>query len=241
VPRQLSELGEITRFLYPRLISHKLRLRRFRLFLDLIETLPRPLSILDVGGTWQFWRDMGLAGRTEISILLLNRYAVSSPYTNLTSVAGDARHMPHFADQSFDIVFSNSVIEHVGSYADQQCMASEVRRIGRRYFVQTPNRFFPLEPHFLFPGFQFLPLAWRIGLAYHLRLGWASRQREWQTVVAEVSEIRLLTAREFRALFPEAVQVKETLLGLTKSFTAYAGFSAPACAAWLLPPRNCRR
>jgi 2-polyprenyl-3-methyl-5-hydroxy-6-metoxy-1,4-benzoquinol methylase len=72
--------------------------------------------------------------------------------------------MPQFQNDEFDIVFSNSVIEHVGSYEEQNLMASEVRRVGKRYFIQTPNLFFPIEPHFLFPFFQFLPLDYRVTL-----------------------------------------------------------------------------
>ena len=70
---------------------------------------------------------------------------------------GDAVDMPGISDGAFDVVFSNSVIEHVETYENQRRMAAEIRRVGRRYFVQTPNRHFPLEPHFLVPGFQLLP------------------------------------------------------------------------------------
>ena len=63
--------------------------------------------------------------------------------------------MDFFKDKSFDAVFSNSVIEHVGTFEDQKMMANEVIRVTNFYFIQTPNLYFPIEPHFLVPFFQF--------------------------------------------------------------------------------------
>jgi hypothetical protein len=54
--------------------------------------------------------------------------------------------------------FSNSVIEYVGDFPDQQRMADEVRRVGDRYRVQSMSKHFPIEPRFVFPFYQHLPL-----------------------------------------------------------------------------------
>lgn len=207
------------------LLSQQMRRKRFAFFLALLETVPRPVRILDVGGNHMFWETLRFTGSQAIDITLLTLLKARQFYPHLRSVQGDARAMPEFANASFDIVFSNSVIEHVGDYHDQQGMAEECMRVGQRYCIQTPNRFFPIEPHFLFPGFQFLPVPLRISLAYHLRLGW-SKQRLTRAQTADlVRSIRLLTEHELRALFPGAQLYKERLLGLTKSFTAYDGFS----------------
>ncbi|HWS70973.1 MAG TPA: class I SAM-dependent methyltransferase, partial [Thermoanaerobaculia bacterium] len=69
---------------------------------------------------------------------------------------------------------SNSVLEHV---ADMPAMAREIRRVGRRWYVQTPNRWFPVEPHFLVPFFQFLPIATRAWLLTRFDLGWLTRTK----------------------------------------------------------------
>ena len=72
----------------------------------------------------------------------------------------------------FDIVFSNSVIEHLGDIEGQRRMAKEIRRVGKYYYLQTPNRNFPVEPHFQFPFFQFLPKWLRTAIVRRWSIGW---------------------------------------------------------------------
>jgi hypothetical protein len=205
-------------------LATKLRRERFGLFNSLVAALPRPLSILDVGGTQPFWEAMGFTGDDDIRITLLNLSEVGVDYPTFTSIAGDARNMREFRDKQFDIVFSNSVIEHVGTRRDQQRMAREVMRLGQRYFVQTPNRFFPIEPHFLFPFFQFLPLPLKVFMVSHFDMGWYTRAANRREAIELANSIRLLTEREFRKLFPGAEIYREKFLGLNKSFIAYDGF-----------------
>ena len=201
----------------------RLRKRRHALFLSLIDELPRPLRILDVGGSQRFWESMEYRAR-DVEITLLNRSRVKIRQPGFVYVPGDARDMERFSDDEFDVVFSNSVIEHVGDFGDQQRMAEEVRRVGRRYFLQTPNKFFPIEPHFFFPLFQFLPFAVRVWLLMHLPLTARGRIRERNDAVREVAEIRLLTRAELRTLFPGASVSHEKFIGLTKSFVVFDGF-----------------
>ena len=130
--------------------------------------------------------------------------------------------MRQFTDKQFDVVFSNSVIEHVGTYEDQTCMAREVQRVGKRYFIQTPNFYFPIEPHFLFPFFQFLPVAWKILLVERFNVRY--RYKEIKEALSEARIIRMLTKKELRQLFPGATLYEERFLGFVKSFIAYEGF-----------------
>ncbi|MBV9455779.1 MAG: class I SAM-dependent methyltransferase [Rubrobacter sp.] len=213
-------------------LATRLRRRRFALFCHLISSLDRPFSILDVGGTLLFWEKMRFAEERGVRIVLLNvgEAEFGHPkeaefgHPNFTCVVGDARDMGEFGDQEFEVVFSNSVIEHVGGYDEQRRMAEEVRRVGKRYFLQTPNRFFPIEPHFLFPLFQFLPRSFRVFLVRCLDLGWFKSAHDEQEAAKIVDAIRLLTEREVRALFPEGTVYKEKILGLTKSFVVYSGW-----------------
>ncbi len=189
-------------------LATRLRRKRFALFVRLISSLPRPLSILDVGGTPLFWQNMRFDEERDVSIVLLNiSEDAGSDHPNLTFVTGDARDMRGFKDKEFDVVFSNSVIEHVGSYEYQRQMAQEVMRVGKRYFVQTPNYFFPIEPHFLFPFFQFFPRSLKLFLVRRFDLGWF--RGSGHKNLAEVDSIRLLTAREVGTLFPGGTVYRE--------------------------------
>lgn len=126
--------------------SVRFRQRRHALLLSLVDTLPRPLTILDVGGTVHYWRHYGVP--RDVHITLLNRGPAPADLPpNFYYVQGDACAM-QFADNEFDVVFSNSVIEHVGEWARQQAMAHEVQRVGHSIWVQTPSRWFPWEPHY---------------------------------------------------------------------------------------------
>lgn len=210
---------------YPDSLANRFRRRRFRLFRALLRPLPDPVRILDVGGTEGFWEQMGAAEDPSLEIVLLNIAEEAPDAGNVEAIDGDARDLSRFDDDGFDVVFSNSVIEHLGTRADQERMAREVRRVGRRYFVQTPNRYFPVEPHFLFPGFQFLPVATRIALVRRFALGYHDALPDPEDARRAVEEIRLLGSRELRRLFPDAELYRERVLGLTKSLIAYGGWS----------------
>jgi hypothetical protein len=204
-------------------LASKLRKKRFALFKSLISSLPRPLSILDVGGKQKFWEMMEFTSEADAKIVIYNLEKMDVSYPNFTSMVGDAKSMKEFKDEEFDVIFSNSVIEHVGNYEQQRQMAKEVQRIGKRYFVQTPNRYFPIEPHFLFPFFQFLPFPVKVFLVRHFPMGWRGKFPDKQEAVERVHSIRLLTERELKALFPGATIYKEKFLGLNKSFIIWGG------------------
>ena len=202
-------------------LATRMRRARFRILEGLIRSLVPPVRILDVGGTEVYWRMMGLQATADVEVVLLNTERASPSLPGFSSVQGDARALSGIGDGEFDIVFSNSVIEHVGGIDDQRRMANEVRRVGRMYCVQTPNRHFPIEPHFLFPFFQFLPVEARIWLVRRFSLGWFKAAPDEMRARELVTGIRLLTRREVQALFPEAVLFDEKVLGLVKSFVAY--------------------
>lgn len=212
----------------PRSLAARMRQGRFALFAQLLNRVSGEIRVLDVGGTPVFWdRSVGVA-RERLRLTVLNQTVPATTDDPLIRVVqGDARDMHAFRDGEFDAVFSNSVIEHVGTYTDQQRMASEIRRVGRRYFVQTPNKYFPLEPHALVPGFQFLP--WRVQAALLLRydLGWYRKAPSYQSALEQVTAVRLLTGREVCELFPGGHLYRERVLGLTKSFVIYDGWEQP--------------
>jgi len=199
-------------------LATKLRKKRFSLFKSLISALPKPLNILDVGGTTTFWEMMDFINEPNIKITILNKSVIDVHYPTICQHVGDARKMDEFKDNEFDVVFSNSVIEHVGDFEQQLQMANEIKRVGKTYYLQTPNYYFPIEPHFLFPFYQFIPRQIKLLLVQNLNLGWYQKIKDRQRAVDTIDSIKLLTKSKLITLFPDANLYHEKIFGLTKSF-----------------------
>jgi hypothetical protein len=112
--------------------ANRFRRRRLQAFMSLIDAVTAEQGhccVLDVGGRmahWQVHADLWTGKPVSITLINLDTEAAVHPFT---CVAGDARELDQFADNSFDIVYSNSVIEHVGPWSDQKKMARAVRRV----------------------------------------------------------------------------------------------------------------
>ena len=218
VMRKLADERQATSFM------NSFRSRRFEAFAQLVDGLkerrPGPVRILDIGGTVNFWEKRGWAARDDVELVLVNLEGEESPYENIESRVGDATNLSDLPDQSFDIVFSNSVIEHLQTYERQAAMAREVRRLASLYWVQTPNFWFPVEPHFLAPGWHWLPVSVRVALLRRRRWGWRGPCPDPAEARSLVREIRLMRGREIRRLFPDAALRPERIGPLVKSFVA---------------------
>ena len=222
--RSLRGLADSQR---PGSVADRFRQRRFLEFRELVDSLPGRVRILDVGGTTSFWERVGYAGHDRVEVVLVNLVEQDAPHDNITAEVGDATDLSRFPDDAFEVAVSNSVIEHLPSLELQARMAAEMRRVGRRAYLQTPNRYFPVEPHYLFPFFGVLPMRVRAFLLRRMNLGWHRRQRDPAAALADVRSIRLLTGTELRGLFPTARIVRERLLGLTKSYIVIDGWDEP--------------
>ena len=182
--------------------------------------------VLDVGGTPETWEMLAVRPR----VTLLNTPRTKEELAGAAWwVAGDGRMLP-FRDQTFDVVFSNSVIEHVGDAASQQSFAREVARVGRAYWVQTPNRWFPVEQHLLTPLIHWLPKSWQRAIVPRFTI-WnllvrPSRDRHDFYVAHYLDEVRLLSAAQFAALFPGARLIRERFCGWTKSLVAMRAYNS---------------
>lgn len=177
-------------------------------------------QILDLGGRAKFWDVLGFKYSDTAYITVLNLPNEvpqdEQKRDNMCFVAGDATNLAEYDDQSFDVVFSNSVIEHLGSFEAQKRMAREMIRVGKVCYLQTPNKFFPIEPHYFIPFFQFFPIKLRAFVLHHFKLnGWKLTAEKAQEVARS---IRLLTKRELELLFPESEIRREKMGPLTKSF-----------------------
>ena len=198
----------------------KKRLQEFeKLFFSNFKDLTS-LEILDVGGTASFWQHSTLLTHPGIRITLLNLHLEATNHPSIQAVQGDATDLKEFSAQNFDLVFSNSVIEHVYSFENQQKMALEIRRVGKNYFVQTPNKYFPIEVHYALPFAQFYPKGILRFILIRTKL---SRLKNWNEQEANqyLEEIRLLHEKEMIGLFPGATMLKETVFGITKSLTSH--------------------
>ena len=208
----------------------RLRRQRHQRFLQVAQPFAAPVRVLDVGGTLEFWNANGLLNDAGFRFTLLNLASQGTgDARNVVSVAGDARAMHQFSAGEFDVCFSNSVIEHVGTLFDQMAMAAEVRRVATAYFIQTPNAFFWIEPHFHFPFWQFLPIGWRTRLLQRRSFGWMQREADYLTARAQVEQIRLLSGKEMQLLFPDAAVEHETVGPFVKSLIAIR--RSPSAAA----------
>ena len=181
-------------------MARRARAKRRRMYLDLIRPAESE-SVLDVG-----CGDQGLATLNVPGKVTGADRDPRPDYLGHDFVRADARELP-FSDGQFDVVYSNSLLEHVPP-SDRERVAAEMSRTGRRLFVQTPNRGFPLEPHALLPLVHWLPRP----------LG----RRLWALGVTgePFDDIRLLRARELRRLFPDAQIVRERVGPFTKSLIA---------------------
>jgi hypothetical protein len=215
----------------PESFANKLRARRFRLFEALVENMPRPLRILDVGGTNDFWVQRGWAGRNDVQIFSLNLIPETTRHANIKPLAGDATNLSQFDDGSFDVAFSNSVIEHLFTFENQRRMASEVQRVGKAFWVQTPNFWFPMEPHFQVPGWQWMPENMRTAIIRKWRCGWRGPCPDTAGARKLVQEVRLLKKGELKTIFPTSEIVPERFCGLVKSWIVINGFPGNPRAA----------
>jgi len=142
------------------------------------------------------------------------------PNHNIRTIVGDGCAL-RFADKSYDIAFSNSVIEHVGSWDNQQAFAAEIRRIGKSIWVQTPAFECPIEPHYLAPFVHWLPKNIQRKIIRWLTPRGLIHKLSRKEVNEMVETTRLLKKREMRVLFPDCELYTEHLFGIIpKSYIA---------------------
>jgi SAM-dependent methyltransferase len=116
------------------------------------------------------------------------------PGLRFIQTPGDA--LP-FGDREFSIAFSSAVVEHVGDRDAQRRFIAELTRVSSRFFVTTPNRWFPLEVHTFLPLMHWLPQRAHQHILRLLHVPfWAS-----------TDNLNLLSANDLVGLFPADVEV----------------------------------
>ena len=190
------------------------RQARAKAFIELME-IKGGERIIDLGGMPKFWSDIPVP--LHITVLNLPGSRFEVPQGTLHTfefLEGDACQVTAFEDMSFDLVFSNSVIEHVGPEEKQAEMAREVKRLAPRYWVQTPSIWFPVEAHTNMPFWWFWPEA----LKQATIRNWRRKLPAWTEMVEGT---RVLLRSQLQALFPDGRIWTERRLGITKSYVVY--------------------
>lgn len=212
----------------PNSLSTKLRRRRDVRLRELIRSIARErgeISILDMGGTVEYWDRVGFDFLREVGarIALLNRFAgeLSPPVgceDLFTQAVGDACDLSQFEDRAFDLAHSNSVIEHVLTWDNMKAFAAETRRVADNYYVQTPYYWFPVDPHYYkMPLFHWLPRPTRAKLLSTFPIAHSGRVKTVDLAYDVVDRARLLDKTQFDFLFPDANVAFERFAGLRKS------------------------
>jgi len=195
-PQSRSWAGSIRNWMVRagRPVHKRLRREKLDLFFKLIATAERN-TLLDVGGGSGIDSEFVplYEAFRKVTVVNLDPSPDPSPLPHVRQVVGDGCCL-HFADKSFDWVFSNAVLEHVGGIESQRRFAAEISRVARcGYFVTTPNKMFPIEPHTLLPFYQFLPERWQQKVV-----------RISPYYMHKYEETHLLRAHELQELFPRA-------------------------------------
>ena len=208
-------------------LEFRFRSRRFAGVQRLIEAILAEQGhahILDLGGTETYWligEEFVRTNRDRLHFTIVNTEEQNIQRRSLFSFEhGSATDQSLFAGRRFDLVHSNSVIEHVGIWPDMEAFAANTRRLAPRYYVQTPNYWFPYEPHFRTPGFQYIPERARVALIMRFALGFFDRIEDRETADDIIYHHRLLSTRQMRRLFPDAAIGHEKFAGANKSILA---------------------
>jgi len=203
----------------PNSLSERFRDKRFEgLMKRARQFTHRPVRIIDLGGTVDYWVSRGLAGSPDYEITLVNLSPQPNAVSNIHFRMGDVVDLSSWPDQSFDIAVCHSVIEHLYTWDRQKKLVEELKRVARAYWVQTPNLWFPIEPHFLLPLFHWLPESLRIQILSRFGSLRCGPYRDLPMSRQAVQEIRLLSRKHLRTLFPESEVVPERVLGWVKSW-----------------------
>jgi hypothetical protein len=173
------------------------------------------MRVLDLGGTAISWRVLGLQPG---HVTIVNLGHAEGPYEPWMEIVHADACKGGFG--KYDLVFSNSLMEHLGGHDRRQQFADVVQESAPAWWVQTPYRYFPIEPHWVFPCFQFLPFRARVMICQHWSTIHEAAIKDKAEAAAAVASIELISATEMRAYFPSSKIWYERIAGVPKSLVA---------------------
>jgi len=199
-----------------RSLAGRARAHRWRHFAERFPSISQ-MRVIDLGGTPQSWR---LAPVMPMTLTIVNLSPVTADEPEIDVVQADACELPAtLRRERFDLVFSNSLIEHVGGHPQRLRLAETIHALADRHWVQTPYRYFPVEPHWLFPAMQWLPYEARVQVSLRWNRGHV-RTYTREDAQDMVDEIELLSISQMRRYFPTSEIWYERFAGLIKSLVA---------------------
>lgn len=207
-------------------IAFKMRKKRAERIKSLIKKCYNKnecVNIIDIGGTSTYWKiipnEFLLEKNVHITIVNLPSPDTIPKNDNIFTFAeGDGCALTNFSEDSFHIAHSNSVIEHVGNWGNIENFSKEIKRVAENFYLQTPNYWFPIEPHFMTPFFHWFPKTFRIKLVMWFKLGWYNKAKNYNEAQGIVETVNLLSKKDLLRLFPEAKYYYEKVGFLVKSF-----------------------
>lgn len=217
----------------PGSLSSRMRAKRMSLLVARIEAIHRQhgeVSILDVGGRKRFWLPiLEVLEKCHARVSVFNlpgeidiHGGENGDDAIFTHVKGDACNMERYADKDFHLAVSNSVIEHVGDWSRIKMFAAECRRVAQSLFIQTPNYWFPVEPHYVCPFFHWLPKPCQAWLFMHFKFAVRSKTQDFDHAMRWADETPyLLTRKMMTYLFPDCrIVAEKAAVVLNKSWIA---------------------
>jgi hypothetical protein len=176
------------------------------------------MTVLDLGGDPSTWLQGSVHPRR---VDIVNIEKLEQPDAGWIRVdKGDACALPpQIAANRYDLVFSNSVLEHVGGHERRVRFAESVHTMAPAHWVQTPYRYFPVEPHWVAPGMQYLPVRARAAFARRWPLAHV-KSANLHDALDGVLWTELVDRTQMRYYFPDSRIISERILGLTKSLIA---------------------
>lgn len=200
-----------------RIFMKRFRPARARQIKAIFPMIAKDCSVVDLGGTSHWWRDMQPCTANVTIVNLDDTHRAEVEQAGYRFMAANACNLP-FSDQSFDLAFSNSVIEHVGDARARRQFAGEMLRCGKALYLQTPNKWFFVEPHLVAPLIHWLPFSMTRRLVRWCSLwGWVNKPDQ-ATIDAFLKDIHLLSRSELEPLFPGCHIRAERFFGMSKSF-----------------------
>jgi hypothetical protein len=206
------------------------RARRLKLFNEFMKSITGPIRLVDLGGTVKFWESWGLAKQPLLNVTLVNNHDLDKQYSNdpialpnIRRLGADVLTLTAADFAQFDVIFSNSLIEHLPGRELQRQLAQAIIDSGRPSFLQTPNKRSPLDPHFprpYVPFFAAYPRSVQARLLSWSALGSSSVAPSYDAALARLQNYYPPTTRDVRQLLPNARIVIERPLGFPMSIIA---------------------